>query len=139
MILLLILLSKYIWNFFEFLTIILINFIDNLKVANYPQPKYISRNNLSEKMIEKEKELLLKIIMEKEGDEINAELLDKKVEGRLKKFFIDNVLYDQPFCLEDDNKLTIEKLIHRESRKLGCGITIKNMCCYNLGESIAST
>merc|ERR1719242_528080 len=104
-------------------------------VANYPQPKYIRREELTEEMIEKEKGIVLQTIMEKGGDAQNAEIVQKQIDGRMKKFYAENVLMEQPFCLEDDNKLTIEKLVARNSKELGCDIKVTNMVVYNLGEA----
>ena len=86
-------------------------------------------------MIEKEKGIALQTIMEKGGDAQNAEIVQKQIDGRMKKFYAENVLMEQPFCLEDDNKLTIEKLVARHSKKLGCDIKVTNMVVYNLGEA----
>ena len=105
------------------------------QVANYPQPKYIRREDLTEEMIEKEKSIILQTIMEKGGDAQNAEIVQKQIDGRMKKFYAENVLMEQPFCLEDDNKLTIEKLVARHSKELGCDIKVTNMVVYNLGEA----
>merc|ERR1712157_253957 len=102
-------------------------------VANYPQPKYIRREELTEEQVEKEKNIVMQTIMEKGGNAQNAEIVQKQIDGRMKKFFAENVLMEQPFCLEDDNKLTIEKLVARHSKELGCDIKVSSMVVYNLG------
>merc|ERR1712228_98478 len=104
-------------------------------VANYPQPKYIKRSQISENEIEKEKEILLASIMEKEGESKNLEIVQKQIDGKMKKYFVENVLMEQAFCLEDDNKLTIEKLVNQAAKELECNIDIAHMAVYNLGEA----
>ena len=91
---------------------------------------------MTEEQVEKEKELILKTIMEKGGDAQNMEKVQKQIDGRMKKFFMEHVLMEQPFCLEDDNKLTIEKLINKTAKQLNCNIKVGNMVVYNLGEGI---
>ena len=106
------------------------------QVANYPQPKYVTRDEMTGEQIEKEKELILKTIMEKGGDAQDMIIVQKQIEGKMKKFFMESVLMEQPFCLEDDNKFTIEKLINQTGKKLNCNIRVGNMVVYNLGEGI---
>mmetsp|Transcript_37983 Transcript_37983/g.62390 ORF Transcript_37983/g.62390 Transcript_37983/m.62390 type:complete len:408 (-) Transcript_37983:147-1370(-) len=103
-------------------------------VANYPQPKYVSREELSEHQIEKEKELITKTILDSGSDQ-KMEIVQKQVDGRMKKFFMENVLMEQPFCLEDDNKLTIERLVKLKATELKCDIRISHMVVYNLGQA----
>eukprot|EP01084_Bolivina_argentea_P132375 233616_1 len=104
-------------------------------VANYPQPKYINRNEITEQEIEKEKEILLQTIMQKEGEGKNLEIVQKQIDGKMKKYYMENVLLEQPFCLEDDNKLTVEKLINNKAKQLECNISVAHMIVYNLGEA----
>eukprot|EP00484_Ammonia_sp_Unknown_P004202 CAMPEP_0197075484 /NCGR_PEP_ID=MMETSP1384-20130603/211632_1 /TAXON_ID=29189 /ORGANISM="Ammonia sp." /LENGTH=373 /DNA_ID=CAMNT_0042514333 /DNA_START=400 /DNA_END=1522 /DNA_ORIENTATION=- len=103
-------------------------------VANYPQPKYISREELSAHEIEKERELIMKTILEKEGEGQNMEIVQKQLEGRMNKFFVDNVLLEQPYCLEDDSKLTIAKMLKLKGHQMKCNVYVAHMVCYNLGE-----
>ena len=104
-------------------------------MANYPQPKYIKRSQISESEIEKEKEILLASIMEKDGAAKNLEIVQKQIDGKMKKYFVENVLMEQPFCLEDDNKLTIEKLVNDAAKELKCEVDIAHMAVFNLGEA----
>ena len=90
---------------------------------------------MTEAQVEKEKELILATIMEKGGDAQDMVIVQKQIEGKMKKYFMENVLMEQPFCLEDDNKLTIEKLVNNKAKELKCNINIANMVVYNLGES----
>jgi len=103
-------------------------------VANYPQPKYIRREEMTDDMIDKEKHIILQTIFEKGGNEQKAEIVRKQLEGKMKKFYAENVLMEQAFCLEDDNKFTVQKLIGKRSKELGCDIKVAQMVVYNLGE-----
>merc|ERR1712129_87892 len=103
-------------------------------VANYPQPKYIKRDEISAEIVEKEKEILLKQIMEKDGSK-DLMIVQKQIDGKMKKYFVENVLMEQPFCLEDDNKLTIEKLVGQTAKELECSVDVSHMAVYNLGEA----
>lgn len=94
---------------------------------------YINRNDIPEKDIEHEKKVLLDQALEQGS--ANLEIAQKKVDGRLRKFYEDMALLDQPYCLEDDSKFTIEKLIKTTSKELnGLNIKVSQMVVLNLGQ-----
>ena len=105
-------------------------------VANYPQPLFVHREDISAETVDKEKELILQSIMEKGGDAQNLEIVQKQMDGRINKFFAEKVLMEQPFCLEDDSKFTVKKLIDKKAKELQCDIKVANIVVYNLGEAV---
>ena len=59
-------------------------------------------------------------------------VIDKIVEGKLKKFYTDNCLMNQPYVKDPD--LTISDLLTELIGKIGENITIKRFVRYQIGE-----
>ncbi|MAV93237.1 MAG: translation elongation factor Ts [Candidatus Marinimicrobia bacterium] len=93
-------------------------------------PLAVSSDNISNEIIEKEKE-----IYTEQAKKTNkpAEIIEKMVEGRLKKFFKENVLMEQDF-VKDPNK-TIKDIITDTVGKLGENIVITRFKRFQLGEN----
>ena len=93
-------------------------------------PLAVSSDNISNEIIEKEKE-----IYTEQAKKTNkpAEIIEKMVEGRLKKFFKENVLVEQDF-VKDPNK-TIKDIITDTVGKLGENIVITRFKRFQLGEN----
>ncbi|MDP8233767.1 MAG: translation elongation factor Ts [Candidatus Saelkia tenebricola] len=91
------------------------------------QPKYISRDDVSVDIIEKEKEILATQFKNKP-----ANVLDKIVTGKLEDFYKENCLIDQVF-VKDDNKI-IKDLIIDKIAKFGENIIVKRFIRFGLGE-----
>ena len=92
-------------------------------------PLAVCSDNISNEIIEKEKE-----IYTEQAKKTNkpAEIIEKMVEGRLKKFFKENVLIEQDF-VKDPNK-TIKDIITDTVGKLGENIVITRFKRFQLGE-----
>ena len=93
-------------------------------------PLAVSSDNISNEIIEKERE-----IYTEQAKKTNkpAEIIEKMVEGRLKKFFKENVLIEQDF-VKDPNK-TIKDIITDTVGKLGENIVITRFKRFQLGEN----
>ncbi|MFC1585099.1 translation elongation factor Ts [Fibrobacterota bacterium] len=76
-------------------------------------PLSIDREGISQDILEKEKEIYREITI-KEGKP--AQIVDRIVEGRLKKFFQENCLQEQIFI--KDTKMTVESLINQKAKPL---------------------
>ena len=61
-------------------------------------------------------------------------MLDKIVEGRLHKFYEENVLLDQPFV--KDSAKTVGELVTEKVAKTGEKITIRRFTRYKMGEGL---
>jgi len=92
-------------------------------------PLAVSSEDISDEVIEKEKE-----IYSDQANKTNkpAEIIEKMVEGRLKKFFKENVLIEQDF-VKDPNK-TIKDIITDTVGKLGENIVVSRFGRFQLGE-----
>ena len=94
-------------------------------------PKFISREDVPNGIIEKEKEIFYAQV-EKSGKP--AQIIEKIVEGKLKKYFQTNCLKEQVFI--KDNSKNINQLLLELIAKLGENIVIKRFARFQLGEEI---
>ncbi|MCF7803176.1 MAG: translation elongation factor Ts [Candidatus Marinimicrobia bacterium] len=93
-------------------------------------PAAVTRDNVSEELIEKER----KLYREQAIDEGKPEhIIDKIVDGRIDKFYSEVVLLEQPFV--KDNDMTIEELITEAVATLGENIEVNRFVRYELGEN----
>ncbi len=92
-------------------------------------PKYISEKDIPDDVLEKEKEIYREQ-MKDSGKPDN--IIEKIVEGKLKKFYAEVCLIHQAFFKED--KKTIQDLIAEKIHKLGENITVKRFVRYEVGE-----
>ncbi|MAZ61002.1 MAG: translation elongation factor Ts [Candidatus Marinimicrobia bacterium] len=92
-------------------------------------PLAASVEDIAPEIVEKEKE-----IYSEQAKKTNkpAEIIEKMVEGRLKKFYKENVLIEQDF-VKDPNK-TIKDIITDTVGKLGENIVISRFKRFQLGE-----
>ncbi len=82
-------------------------------------PQYISEEEIPEKVIEEEKQIVLK---QQEGSKKPAEVIEKIVQGKIDKFKKESVLIKQPWVKEE--KKSIEDIINEKVAKLGEKIVI---------------
>jgi len=60
------------------------------------------------------------------------EFLDRIAEGRLEKFYKDNVLVEQPFIKDPDK--TVKALVVETAKAAGAELTVKRFVRYQLGQ-----
>ncbi len=92
-------------------------------------PEYISPADIPQEVLDKEKEIFAEQ-MKNSGKPEN--IIDKIVEGKLKKQFSETCLLNQAFFKEDTK--TIEDLIAEKIHKLGENIIVKRFVRYQVGE-----
>ncbi len=92
-------------------------------------PLGIQAEDVPEDIINKEKEIYRAQALEMGKPE---NVVDKIVEGKLKKFFTDNCLLKQPYVKDPD--ITISDLLTELIGKIGENITIKRFVRYQIGE-----
>ena len=94
-------------------------------------PKYVSREEVPEEIINHEKEVLTQQAMN-EGKPQN--IAEKMVEGRIEKFYKDIVLLEQPFIKDPDK--SIETLLKEKIAKIGENIKIRRFVRFEVGEGL---
>ena len=92
-------------------------------------PLALTREDIDSSVIEKEKEIFVEQ-SQKSGKPDN--IIEKMVEGRLNKFFQENVLLEQSF-VKDPSK-TIKDLITDKVAVLGENIMINNFSRFQIGQ-----
>ena len=94
-------------------------------------PKYIKPEDIPEDILEKEKEIY-RAQLKDSGKPEN--IIERIVEGKMKKFYSQVCLLEQPFIKEQ--KMTVKELIDSAIAKLGENIQIRRFVRYSLGESL---
>lgn len=94
-------------------------------------PMAISSSEIAPEVVAKEKEILKAKNLE-QGKK--AEMVDKIVEGQIRKFLAENCLLDQSFVKNPD--LKVSDLLKETAKKTGAEIAIKRFVRFELGEGI---
>lgn len=94
-------------------------------------PRYISRDDIPEAELEKEKEIMKAQVIESGKP---ANIADKIAEGKVEKFFEEVCLLDQVYIR--DSKVKINDLLQALIAKVGENIKVRRFTRYQLGESL---
>ena len=102
-----------------------------MQVAACPEVEYVAPEDADQAMIEKEKEVQLKMedILSKPEN-----IREKIVQGRLDKMVNEKALLKQDF-IKDTSK-TVEELIKEATAEIGEKISIRRFAKFNLGEGM---
>jgi len=93
-------------------------------------PLGIAPEDISQEIIEKEKEIYRAQALDLGKPE---NVIDKIVEGKLKKFYEESCLLNQPYVRDTD--ISIADLLNQMIAKIGENISIKRFVRYQIGES----
>lgn len=94
-------------------------------------PKYVSKEEVPAEEIEAEKEILKNQALNEGKPE---KVVEKMVEGRIKKFYEEICLLDQAFIKDPDR--TVNDLLIEKIAKIGEKITIRRFARFEVGEGI---
>lgn len=98
-------------------------------------PRWTNRDEVAEADLNKERDIVREMLMaDPKNSGKPADILDKIIEGRLNKFYEDNVLVDQPF-VKDPSK-TIGELVAEKIGSIKENITIRRFSRFKMGEGI---
>lgn len=95
-------------------------------------PLYVSSEDVPPEVLEQEREIYRKRALQEGKPE---KVVDKIVEGRLKKFFEEVCLLDQPFV--KDPEITVGELVQRTIAAVGENIVVRRFVRYQLGETLS--
>ncbi|HHU49131.1 MAG: translation elongation factor Ts [Caldicoprobacterales bacterium] len=94
-------------------------------------PQYLSKEEVPEDVIAKEKEILrVQAINEGKPEKI----ADKIVEGRIKKYYTEVCLLEQPFVKDTDK--TVQDIVNEQIATIGEKISIRRFVRYQMGEGL---
>ena len=96
-------------------------------------PRWVVAEDIPEDVLEREKEIARNRAIEEGKPE---QILDRIVEGRIKKFKEEFVLMQQPYIRDED--LTIEKFLYETIAAIGENILIRRFVRWEVGEISAS-
>ncbi len=99
-----------------------------LHIAAYA-PRWVKREDVPEDIIEQEKEIYRKQALQEGKPE---HVVEKIVEGKMKNFYKENVLLEQPFVKDEDK--TVEEVIKEAIAKIGENIVVRRFVRWELGE-----
>lgn len=94
-------------------------------------PQYVSEAEVEPSVIEKEREILTAQALNEGKPE---KVVEKMVEGRIKKFLKEICLLDQPFVKDPDK--TIKDLVTEKIATIGENISIRRFTRYQMGEGL---
>lgn len=93
-------------------------------------PLFVSREEIGEEILSKEKEIYRKQALTAGKPEA---VVDKIVEGKLNKYYAQVCLYEQPFIKEPEH--TVQELIASKVAILKENITVRRFARFKVGES----
>ena len=94
-------------------------------------PRYLTREDVPQEAIDHEREVLRQQALNEGKPEA---IVDKMTEGRLEKFYRENVLLEQEF-VKDTHK-SVQQMITEMIAKIGENISVRRFTRYQLGEGI---
>ncbi|WP_391573958.1 translation elongation factor Ts [Cohnella sp.] len=94
-------------------------------------PKFLTREEVSQAELDKEKEILRNQALNEGKPE---KIVDKMVEGRMNKYYEENCLMEQVFV--KDQEKTITELLNEKIAAIGEKISIRRFARYELGEGL---
>jgi len=95
------------------------------------KPAYITPEEVPADVLEAEKEILRQQAIN-EGKP--AQIAERMVEGRIKKYYQDNCLLEQAFVKNPD--VTIRQLVTEKTAKIGEKIAVRRFTRYEMGEGL---
>jgi elongation factor Ts len=95
------------------------------------EPRFVRREEVTAEVLAGEREIY--------SEQVKAEgkpdhLVERIVEGKMKKFYSESVLLEQPFIKSPDQ--TVEQLIIAKVAKIGENIQVRRFVRFKLGEGI---
>ena len=94
-------------------------------------PQAVSIEDLDSKDVERERTILRE---QAEGSGKSAEIIDKIVEGRLRKYYEEVVLVNQTFIIDGESKIL--SIVEQSAKDLGCAVEIAGFRRFELGEGV---
>lgn len=94
-------------------------------------PQYLKKDDVDDSVLQRERSVLLE---QAKAEGKPAEIAEKMVEGRIRKFYEEVCLLEQVFVI--DNETRISKLLEQATAEAGAPVALKGFIRYQLGEGI---
>ena len=95
------------------------------------KPLYVTEEEVPADVLEQEKEILSN---QARNEGKPAAIIEKMVEGRLKKFYADFCLLNHPFVKDQDK--TVKEIVNEAILSIGEKISIRRFTRYEMGEGL---
>ncbi|WPY01242.1 Elongation factor Ts [Candidatus Trichorickettsia mobilis] len=95
------------------------------------KPQALNQSDLDPALIQRERDIFFE---QSRASGKPDNIIEKMIEGRIRKFFEEVVLVDQVFVI--DGKLRISEVLANAAKDLGAELTIANFVRYEVGEGI---
>ncbi|MGI9386822.1 MAG: translation elongation factor Ts [Methyloligellaceae bacterium] len=95
------------------------------------RPEWLSTEHVSGESLERERKILAE---QAAASGKPAEIIEKMVEGRLRKYYQEVVLHEQTFVIDNESK--IAKVVENAAKEVGAPIEISGFVRFELGEGI---
>jgi elongation factor Ts len=96
-------------------------------------PRFIRREDVAPEVLDREREVLS---AQTAGSGKPAEVVNRVVEGRLRKFYEENCLYEQHFIKDGTGNVTVGELIASRIAKFGENIVVRRFSRFKVGEAV---
>ena len=97
-------------------------------------PISLNINNLDKKLVQKEREIVLEQLKSSSGKSKDQSILEKIIDGKMKKFYNEVVLLEQNFIIDD--KIKVGEYIKSHSKELGGDLSINEFIRFKVGEGL---
>jgi elongation factor Ts len=95
------------------------------------RPEALSTADVDPTAVERERSVLAE---QAKASGKPPEIVDKMVEGRLRKYYEEVVLLEQTYVIDGENK--VAKAVEQQGKELGAPIKIAAFARFNLGEGV---
>jgi len=96
------------------------------------RPRWVRREDVPEELVAKEEEL---IAAQARNEGKPEQIIEKIVEGRIRSFYEDNVLYDQEFVRPETFEGTVGEMVQQLVITMGENISVSRFSRLMVGES----
>lgn len=96
-------------------------------------PLYVRPEEIPEGVLEEERRILR---VQTEGSGKPPAVIERIIQGRLEKFFVETCLMNQPFV--KDPERTVEQVVKEAISTMGENIVVRRFCRYQLGEAVGA-
>jgi elongation factor Ts len=100
-------------------------------------PLALSESEIPADAVDRERSILLEQLKEDpKAQGKPQQVLDKMIEGRMRKFFEESVLLNQVFVMAPDGKQTVGAAAKEAEKDVGAPITVKSFVRFAVGEGV---
>jgi elongation factor Ts len=96
-------------------------------------PLALKSEHLPKDVLDKERKIYSEAARESGKPET---IVEKMVEGRLRKFYEEKVLLNQIYVIDQETRMTVAKVVERASKDLGAPVEIEGFVRFQVGEGI---